>query len=273
MKTILVPVDFSKCSNNAAKYALQVASQAKAKVILLHSFHIPIPMAEVPLVDDLAAEIKAESTASIKKLVAQLQIGAPAVKIETIVDMGFAHDAIIALSKKHNADLIIMGTRGSHGLADEVFGSVTSSVIAHSKIPVLAVPEESKFKGITKIALSVDLYPNAHKDTLSPLVDLATIFNAEVLLYHIAETDALNIWGFDKEKARITKAFAKVKHSFFEEDTNDITGGIDKFMKKHKAEVLAVISRKHNFIERLFWRSITRRMALHSKHPFLALPE
>jgi hypothetical protein len=83
----------------------------------------------------------------------------------------------------------------------------------------------------------------------------------------------LNIWGFDKEKARITKALGTVKHSFFEEDTNDVTGGIDKFVRKHKAEVLSVISRKHNFIERLFWRSITRRMALHSKMPFLALPE
>ena len=273
MKTILVPIDFSKCSNNAAKYAIQVASQANAKVILLHSYHVPIPMAEVPMVDDLVAEIKSESTTAIKKLVAQLQATAPNVKIETILDMGFAHDTILSIATSKNATLIIMGTRGSHGLADEVFGSVTSSVIAHSKIPVLAVPELSKFKGISKIALSVDLYPNAHKDALAPLVNLATIFNAEVLLYHVAETDMLNIWGFDKEKARITKTFAKVKHTFFEDDTNDITGGIDKFMKKHKAEILAVISRKHNFIERLFWRSITRRMALHSKHPFLALPE
>lgn len=273
MKTILVPVDFSKCSVNAAKYALQVAGQAKAGIVLLNTYHVPIPMAEVPMAGDLMDEIKVESEAAMKKLVTSLNAGAAGVKLTSLVKVGFAHDVILEEAKNRRADLIIMGTRGSHGLVDEVFGSVTSAVIAHCKVPVLAIPEQSKYKGISKIALSVDLYPNAHKDVLAPLVDLAATFNAEVLLYHIAETDMLNIWGFDKEKARIGKALAKVKHSFYEEDTNDVTGGIDKFVRKHKAEVLAVISRKHNFIERLFWRSITRRMALHSKMPFLALPE
>jgi nucleotide-binding universal stress UspA family protein len=273
MKTILVPVDFSKCSNNAAKYAMQIAAQAKCKVILLHSYHVPIAMAEVPQITDLSTEIKRDSVGLVKKLTESLQKDNPAVKIETTVVAGFAHDAIIAEAKAKKVDLIIMGTRGKHGVLDEIFGSVTSGVIAHSKLPVLAVPEGSRFKGISKIALSVDLYPNAHKDALAPLVDFAKTFNAEIMLYHIAETDMLNIWGFDKEKARITKSLGAVKHSFFEEDTNDVTGGIDKFVRKHKAEVLSVISRKHNFIERLFWRSITRRMALHSKMPFLALPE
>lgn len=273
MKTILVPVDFSKCSINAAKYALQVAGQAKAGVVLLNTYHVPIPIGEVPMAGNLMDEIKLESNNAMKKLVATLNADSQGVKLTSVVKVGFAHDVIFEEAQTRKANLIIMGTRGSHGLVDEVFGSVTSSVIAHSKVPVLAIPEQSKFKGISKIALSVDLYPNAHKDVLAPLVDLATTFNAEVLLYHIAETDMLNIWGFEKEQARISKALGKVKHSFFEEDTNDVTGGIDKFVRKNKAEVLAVISRKHNFIERLFWRSVTRRMALHSKLPFLALPE
>lgn len=273
MKTILVPVDFSKCSNNAAKYAMQIADKAKSKVILLHSYHVPISMAEVPQITDLSTELKNDSTALVKKLAAGLQKEFPGVVVDTAVTAGFAHDAIIAEATAKKVDLIVMGTRGKHGLLDEIFGSVTSGVIAHSKLPVLAVPEGSRFKGITKIALSVDLYPNAHKKALDPLVDFAQVFNAEVLLYHIAETDMLNIWGFDKEKARITKALGKVKHRFFEEDTNDVTGGINKFVRTHKAEVLSVISRKHNFVERLFWRSVTRRMALHSKMPFLALPE
>jgi nucleotide-binding universal stress UspA family protein len=273
MKTIIVPVDFSKCSDNAAKYAVQVAAQAKSKIILLHTYHLPITMAEVPQVTDLTEELKKEGTTAIKKLTVQLQKLAPGVAIETQVTAGFAHDAILTVAKEKKATLIIMGTRGKHGILDEIFGSVTSGVIAHTHIPVLAIPENSKFKAITKIALSVDLYPNASKNTLTPLVDFAKAFNAEVLLYHIAETDMLNIWGFDKEKARITKTLAGIKHSFVEEDTNDVTGGIDKFVRKNKVEVLSVISRKHNFIERLFWRSVTRRLALHSKMPFLALPE
>lgn len=273
MKTILVPVDFSKCSVNAAKYALQLSTVTNSNIILLHSYHVPLPMAEVPTAADLMDEIKKDSTFDIQKLSAKLLSEVPGAKIKVIVRAGFAHDSILEEAKANKANLIVMGTRGKHGLIDEVFGSVTSAVIAHSKIPVLAIPEGTRFKGIKKIALSVDLYPNAHKEALTPLINLASLLGSEVLLYHIAETDMLDIWGFDKEKAHIKKLFGKVKHTFFEEDTSDVTGGIDGFVKKHKAEVLAVISRKHNFIERLFWRSVTRRLALHSKTPLLALPE
>lgn len=273
MKTILVPVDFSKCSINAASYALEIAKLTRGKVVLLNTYHFPVPMSEVPSAPDILDEIRKESIGELKKLSAKLQKNADGVKLQMIERAGFAHDAIMEEAKSLKADLIVMGTRGKHGLADEIFGSVTSAVIAHSKIPVLAVPEGSRFKGITKLALSVDLYPNAHRDALLPLINLAKLFSAEVLLYHIRETDMLEIWSFDKEKAKISKLFGAVKHTFYEDDTNDVTGGIDKFVKKHKAEVLAVISRKHNFIERLFWRSVTRRLALHSKMPLLALPE
>lgn len=273
MKTFLVPVDFSKCSDNAAKFAMQLAEKANGKVILLHSYHVPIMMSEVPQVTDLTDEMQRESKESINKLVNRLDKAHPGVKIETLLKVGFAHDVIVEEAKAGKIDLIIMGTHGAGGILGEVFGSVTSGVIAHSKVPVLVIPEESKLRDVTKIALSVDLYPNAHSNALDPLVEFAQIFNAEILLYHVAETDMLNIWGFDKEKARIGKILKNVKHTFFEEDTNDVTGGLDNFVKEHKAEVLAVISRKHNFIERLFWRSVTRRLALHTTSPLLALPE
>ena len=40
MKTLLVPTDFSKNSNNAADYADKIALSINAKFILLHGYHI-----------------------------------------------------------------------------------------------------------------------------------------------------------------------------------------------------------------------------------------
>lgn len=55
--------------------------------------------------------------------------------------IGHAVDEIIAIAKKEQVDLIIMGTHGHSGLKSMILGSVSSGVLARSKIPVLLVRE------------------------------------------------------------------------------------------------------------------------------------
>lgn len=40
MKTILVPVDFSSVSDNAADYAVELANKMKAKILLFHVYSL-----------------------------------------------------------------------------------------------------------------------------------------------------------------------------------------------------------------------------------------
>lgn len=273
MKAILVPTDFSKCAVNAIKYAGNLATQFNAKVILLNIHHIPVPMGEVPQVVELAAQIQKDAKEMLAKALTQFNKDFPKIKAESYAVQGFAGEEIPEQAKKLKADLVVMGTKGANSLLEEIFGSVTSGVVSKCPVPVLAIPEKAKYAKIERIVLSADLYPNAHKDALKPLVEFAQVVGAEVNIFHVAETDMLNLYGFDKEKERMKKAFGKVKISFHDEDTNDVTGSLDKFIKKQKGQVLSCISRKHNFIERLFWRSITRSLTLHTKYPLLALPE
>ena len=41
MKKILVPTDFSETANKARDYAIQIAQQINAEIVLLNTFHIP----------------------------------------------------------------------------------------------------------------------------------------------------------------------------------------------------------------------------------------
>ena len=47
------------------------------------------------------------------------------------------HDAIIANARERGCDLIVMGSRGTSGLALELLGSVAQKVLTISTIPVL----------------------------------------------------------------------------------------------------------------------------------------
>ena len=49
MNTILVPTDFSANANKACQYAIALAKDLKAKIILMHAFETPISYPSVPM--------------------------------------------------------------------------------------------------------------------------------------------------------------------------------------------------------------------------------
>src|SRR5712691_7067324 len=51
LKKILVPVDFSDCSNKALQYAIPFARQFDAELILLHVVQPYVPVPEMPTID------------------------------------------------------------------------------------------------------------------------------------------------------------------------------------------------------------------------------
>ena len=67
---ILVPTDFSDGANNALRYALGIAQQAKAEIHLLHTGYIPVPDAYFTAVayDEIIESIEVNAKAGFEKL-------------------------------------------------------------------------------------------------------------------------------------------------------------------------------------------------------------
>ncbi|KAJ7386694.1 hypothetical protein OS493_006703 [Desmophyllum pertusum] len=53
-------------------------------------------------------------------------------------------EGIVNAAKKHQVDLIVMGTRGLDTLRRTVLGSVSDYVLHHSSVPVAVVPKKSE---------------------------------------------------------------------------------------------------------------------------------
>ena len=49
MKTILVPTDFSANADKACQYAITLAKDLKAKIILMHAFETPVSYTSVTM--------------------------------------------------------------------------------------------------------------------------------------------------------------------------------------------------------------------------------
>src|SRR6188768_1364823 len=91
MKTILVPTDFSKNADNACKYAIGIAKETKAKIILMHAYETPVLYTEVPMTMQMDVMMFEKSASvELKKYHKKISEIAKGVKIELVLQQGLA---------------------------------------------------------------------------------------------------------------------------------------------------------------------------------------
>lgn len=115
MKTILVPIDFSDNSFNAALYALDLTNGGKTILHLLNVYHIPNPLKALPLEIIITPdELKANSDSFLNQFASRLKELRPnSSPIICVSQNGFTVQEINHYANFIHADLIVMGMRGS----------------------------------------------------------------------------------------------------------------------------------------------------------------
>ncbi|MBL9166903.1 MAG: universal stress protein [Verrucomicrobiales bacterium] len=141
VKRILVPIDFSDCSNKALQYALPFAEQFDAKILLLHVCEPFIPMPEMSAVDVglIEARIREQSQRQLLELQASLPEESTS---EAVVRIGRPFLEIVQAAKDLDADLIIISTHGRTGISHVLLGSTAERVAQRADCPVLIVREK-----------------------------------------------------------------------------------------------------------------------------------
>lgn len=144
MKNILLAIDFNNSEKVLMDQAKEWAKAFKAKVWMLH---VAAPEPEFVgfgvgpqyIRDTMAEELKKEH-----KMLFEYanQLKDEGIDADGLLIKGATTDMIMEEAEKLNIDLIITG-HNDHGLLYKLFfGSVASSVIKKSKIPVLLIPLE-----------------------------------------------------------------------------------------------------------------------------------
>jgi nucleotide-binding universal stress UspA family protein len=140
IKKIVCAIDLSAQSAFVAEYALTMTKAFNAEVAVIYvapQFEQYMGLEAMPTsISQLAADIQAASTASLKKFFEGAFTGVNA-KMEVL--RGYPADAIVDYAKENGADLIVMGTHGHRGINRILFGSVAEGVVKNSPIPVLTI--------------------------------------------------------------------------------------------------------------------------------------
>jgi len=277
MKQILFPTDFSEAANTAFIYALRFADSFGAELVILHVYDLPI--VETPPLPESTKEIFdivemnqfesfREQLPELHQLAERRNLGH--VKMRNILHYG---DLIYNINKvcvDENIDLIVMGTKGATGLKETFLGSSTASVIANAKVPVLGIPAEAEYHPIKSIAFTTQ-YKDKDNDALTRTLEIARKFNASVSCLYIKNADDPEDI---EERINEWKIFYRSENiDFFNIAGDHIEQTILDFIELQKVGLLVMRTHKRGFFESLFHKSLTKKLAYHTKVPLLVFHE
>lgn len=150
LSKILVAIDGSHISFDAADYAIMLAKQHNSQLILLHVLHpveyySSLQFFEVQQPQDssvLIEQAKKEANKwfdDIKKKIRENTFEKP-IKIETTIIVSTTTvDSILDYAEDKEVDLIVIGTRGRSRIKKLLLGSTASGVVTYSSCPVTVV--------------------------------------------------------------------------------------------------------------------------------------
>ena len=278
MKSILLPTDFSNNSLNAIKYAVSIFKDVSCNFYLLNvqkassfiSDDMMVMSASTTIYETLISAAKKSIENIIQKIEAKYNNEKH--HFHSIVDYDNLIDSINQTSKIRNIDLIIMGTKGASGLKKVLFGSNTVHVMQRCHVPVLAIPDNYKFTGLSKVAFSTNhLSPNTLED-LGPLKELFMLYDFDLDILHLIEEDNAYYKVFNNES--FFKAnFNNVKHQYFTTNSETILDAVQNYIAENNIEMLAIMNKKHAFLQRLFKNYLVKTIAFKVEVPFLVMPK
>ncbi len=261
MHRVIIPVDFSETSLNAARYSAKMLSGKKdALAILYHNYET---------MDDY--DIGLNYQESLKKEF--LKFGVEAVECENEMG-GDLIENISRLAHTIRATLVVMGITGKSAIRQAMFGSNTLKLVDKNLYPVMIIPPDAIYKGINNAAFATD-FKKVEITTPADLISsVLEMFNPMLHIVnvhkenHVPVTEEVN-----KEKIKLQEMFSKFKTEFYFIGRNDFSEALDTFVRDYDIDILITIPKHQSNSTSLFKTTHTKKLAYHSHIPILAAHE
>jgi len=285
-RRILVPVDFSESSVNACSYAVGLAAKLKAEIKLLYSYFNPIVVAEPYIeentfqfrMDEIVSKIEPRAKEQMHTLIGQIKDhskkeGIEKIKITYHLDRGMPEEIILRYAEVWKPGVIVMGTKGTGRGAYDYIGSVTKKIITKAGMPILVVPQNSVYRGISYIGkiLYATNFDDSDLRSLRTLIALLSPFDVRLYCAHTGTEDdtGVNRAMLNNLKERFQNEYSGYNLHCDLIHNNDIVQGLEDYIEDKEIDLLALTTHKRGIIERLFNPSLARQMLFHTHIPLL----
>lgn len=285
---VLIPVDFSNYSLKACEFGFNFAHNIGAEVVLLHVYFTPIYATSLPYGDvfnyqladeenvkNILQKVHADLNSLSDKVKEKVATGEfPSVKYTCVLREGIPEEEVLRYAKEYRPRIIVMGTRGKNQKDIDLIGSVTAEVIERSRVPVLAIPENTPFKQFSEVKRVAFITNFDQRDLIAfdSLISSLKPFKFAISLIHLS--DVKDTWSEIKLggiKEYFQKQYPLIDISYDVVKNDDLLNSLDSYIKSNHIDIIALTSYKRNIFSRLFNPGIARKMIFHSDTPLLVI--
>jgi nucleotide-binding universal stress UspA family protein len=279
MHTIFCPTDFSPSSENALRYAGQLAHWIQAHVILFHNIFEPVTtrygsyggvLYSEPIRDQGHRQAQLARLEAWKSKLAGLG-GSRPVSYGCQVRYGLTQVIIPEEAQANRADLVVLASKRGAGLKQLFRSSVGGEVIRQSPCPVLLIPSQATFTPVNTIVFATSLLEEDTPD-LGFIAQLAATFQSQLLFLHIlTEYSALERQEAETIFNHFRQKLPDTNTGFYVETHQDIEAGISQFIRQHQADLLVMGYHHHSPWERFLLGDPTQTIATPITLPLLVI--
>ncbi len=270
MKNILVPIDFSVQAEYAAKVAAKIAKTTNAKIFLLHMLELP-----TGIIDPSSHSTSSNTPTSLlflKRAYKKFEEFKRSsflrdIQMEESVLFHKAYDGIIEESKKHEIDLIVMGSKGTSGLEEMLVGSNTEKVVRNSNVPVLVIKNDVKDFKVENIVFASN-FKFQNRVSFQKILNFAALFEAKL---HLLKINTIHNFETTKESSDAIRNFINEfdlgDYTLNIYNDKSIEAGILNFSQVINTDVIVLNTHGRRGLAHLFSSSIGEGLSNHAQLP------
>jgi nucleotide-binding universal stress UspA family protein len=260
MQTVIVPLDFSQTSFNAAHYAAKMyKGKDSVRFILYHFYN--------------SGESTSMGQHYLDSLKEELAPMVP--NIETELESGDNFiDSLAAFAHIKGAYLIVMGLTGKNPSEQRFSGSNTLKMTEKNICPILIIPEDAVHSSISNVMITSELKYVEETPALLAVKRVLSEFKPFLHVLHVDSEVYISLKPELKaERDKMEVLLSEFSPEFYFMRLYDFHESVDLFARDKDIDMIVIAPRYHSFFERLFKTQHTKKLIYQSKVPVLAVHE
>lgn len=269
MKKFLIPIDFSDASQNAAKYAVQLTQEIPGVQVIF--YHVYGTISFPTLTSKEEGSRQKISEGELEKLKVDIG-GIDNTTITCVAEEGSLVENIHDYTLGNHIDLVIMGITGSSKITQVFMGTNTLNVIRNITCPVMIIPPDAKFTGISSVVFTSDFKDVSRTTPFNTIKKILDTFKPSLNILNVDSEHYVELTDeFKIEREAMEERLGQYNPEFSFLRSYDFLEGINSFVNTKNIDAIISMPRKHSFLSQLFKTSHTKKLAYHSTVPIFAI--
>ena len=246
-KVVIVPLDFSETSFNAANYAANMYKNREDIILVLYHFYA-----------------KAEDAITANNYLVSLktELSVNCANIEILSESGSDFiECLDAYAHIRAAYLIVMGLTGKSAITQWFSGSNTLKMAEKNACPVLIVPSDAKYNGTDNILIASEMKYVEETPVLLAVKRILADFKPNLHILNVDDSHYISLTtSYKVERDKMEQLLSEFKPEFYFMRLFDFHESINLFVRDKKIDMIIIGPKFHGFFTKLFKAQHTKKM-------------